>query len=102
MLYKLINQTNTQLAHLQFEGPFQGETVTWDTRFFTLNGYVAHKKTNKDEMLKQFIMIESIEDGLLKLTVALKIPEINHQSIQKMMIMVKQYKNLSLGRHEYG
>lgn len=101
MLYKLISQTNTQLAHIQFEGPFQGETVTWDTHFFTLNGYVAHKN-NKDEVLKQFIMLESIEDGLLKLTVALKIPEINHQNIQKMMIMVKQYKNLSLGRHEYG
>ena len=101
MSYKLINQTDTQLAHIQFEGPFQGETVTWDTHFFTLNGYVAHKKY-KDEPLKQFIMIESIEDDLLKLTVALKIPEINHQNIQKMMIMVKQYKNLSLGRHEYG
>ena len=101
MSYKLINQTDTQLAHIQFEGPFQGKTVTWDTHFFTLNGYVAHKK-NKDEMVKQFIMIESIEDGLLKLTVALKIPEINHQNIQKMMIMVKQYRNLSLGRHEYG
>lgn len=101
MSYKLINQTDTQLAHIQFKGPFQGKTVTWDTHFFTLNGYVAHTK-NKDEMLKQFIMIESIEDGLLKLTVALKIPEINHQNIQKMMIMVKQYRNLSLGRHEYG
>lgn len=101
MSYKLIQQTDSQLAHIQFEGPFQGETVTWDTHFFTLNGYITqHDDTNKIQ--KQFIDIEPIDSNNLKLTIALKIAEINHQNIQKMMTMVKQYKKLSLGRHEYG
>lgn len=101
MSYKLIQQTDSQLAHIQFEGLFQGETVTWDTHFFTLNGYFAQEEDN-NKIQKQFIDIELIDSNNLKLTIALKIAEINHQNIQKMMIMVKQYKNLSLGRHEYG
>ena len=101
MSYKLIQQTDSQLAHIQFEGPFQGETVTWDTHLFTLKGYIA-EQGNNNKMQKQFIDIEPIDSNNLKLTIALKITEINHQNIQKMMIMVKQYKNLSFGRHEYG
>ena len=101
MSYKLIQQTDSQIAHIQFEGLFQGETVTWDTHFFTLNGYKAQQEDN-NKIQKQFIDIEPIDSNNLKLTIALKIAEINHQNIQKMMIMVKQYKNLSLGRHEYG
>ena len=101
MSYKLIQQTDSQLAHLQFEGPFQGQTVTWDTHFFTLQGYQSQHK-NAIEAKKQFIEIEPIDENSLKLTIALKIPEVNHQNIQKMMIMIKQYKNLALGRHEYG
>lgn len=101
MSYKLIQQTGSQLAHIQFKGPFQGQTVTWDTHFFTLQGY---QEQHEDEIqeVKQFIDIEPINADSLKLTIALKIPEINHQNIQKMMIMIKQYKNLALGRHEYG
>lgn len=101
MSYKLIQQTDSQLAHLQFEGPFQGQTVTWDTHFFTLQGYQSRHK-DKIKAEKQFIDIEAINADSLKLTIALKIPEVNHQNIEKMMIMIKQYKNLSLGRHEYG
>ena len=101
MSYKLIKQADTQFAHLQFEGPFQGQTVTWDTHFFTLQGYQSQQK-NINTPVKQFIDIEAVNPGLFKLTIALKISEINHQNIQKMMIMIKQYKNLFVGRHEYG
>ena len=101
MSYKLIQQTGSQLAHIQFEGPFQGKTVTWDTHFFTLQGY-QEQQQDEIQAVKQFIDIEPINAVSLKLTIALKIPEINHQNIQKMMIMIKQYKNLAIGRHEYG
>ena len=101
MSYKLIQQTDSQLAHLQFEGTFQQKPVTWDTHFYTLQGYQSKNK-NASPITKQFIEIEPIDSDSLKLTIALKVPEINHQNIEKMMIMVKQYKNLALGRHEYG
>ena len=86
MSYKLIQQTDSQLAHLQFEGQFHGQTVTWDTYFFTLQGYQS-QHTQEASCDKQFIDIEPIDEKSLKLTIALKIPEINHQNIQKMMII---------------
>ena len=101
MSYILIQQDDSQSAHIKFDGPFQGETVTWDTHFFTLAGYIA-QSNNKITLIKQFIDIEQIESKIIKLTVALKVAEINPPNIQKMMIMIKQYKNLTFGRHEYG
>ncbi len=101
MPYTLIQQFNAQFAHVKFNGFFQGEAVTWDTHFFTLQGYVVQENI-KDTKLKQFIDIQAAESGIMKLTIALNIKEINKPSIQKMIIMIKQYKNLSPGRHEYG
>lgn len=101
MTYTLIQQFNNKLAHLKFKGPFQGRTVTWDTHFFTLDAYIKEKNiTNMTH--KQVIDIEPLENDIMKLTVALNINEITKPDIQKMMIMIKQYKNLSIGRHEYG
>lgn len=101
MSYTLIHQFNAQHAHIEFTGDFKGEAVTWDTDFFTLEGFRAEENI-KDTNLKQFIDITTIRTGVMKLTVVLKINEVNNPSIQKMMIMIKQYKKLSLGRHVYG
>lgn len=101
MSYTLIQQFNNQVAHIKFNGLFQGKEVTWDTHFFTLQGYMAQENI-KDTKLKQFIDIHVIEPGIMRLTIALNITEVNEPNILKMMIMIKQYKNLSPGRHEYG
>lgn len=101
MSYSIIQQSNSQHAHLHFDGPFQGDTVTWNTHFFTFDGYCSHH--NKTESVtSQFIEIKPKQNNILDLTVVLNIPEISRPNIQKMMIMIKQYKNLSIGRHEYG
>lgn len=101
MSYTLIQQYNNQHIHLKFDGLFQDKTVTWDTHFFTLDGYNAEKDIQNTKV-KQFIDIQPIESNTMQLTIALKITDITPSNIQKMIIMIKQYKNLSLGRHEYG
>ena len=101
MSYTLIEQVNTQYAHIKFEGSFQGKTVTWDTHFFTLDGY-SSENNDKQKITKQFINIKECAADTMELTLALKISEINTPNIQKMMIMIKQYKNLTTGRHDYG
>lgn len=101
MTYELIKQYDSQHTHIKFEGNFQGQMVTWDTHFFTLTGYNSQKNV-PNKSLKQFIHIEPGETNIFKLTICLKIPEITEPSIQKMIIMVKLYKNLALGHHEYG
>ena len=97
----MIEQINTQHAHLQFDGPFHGETVTWNTHFFTFDGYRSKNKL-AEPVTSQFIDIKPKQDNTLDLTVVLNIPEVTEPNIQKMMIMIKQYKNLAVGRHEYG
>ena len=104
MTYVLIKQYDKQHTHIKFEGTFQDQSVIWDTHFFTLDGYNSQENvTNKT--LKQFIHIEpseTSETNIFNMTVVLKISEITEPNIQKMIIMVKQYKNLMLGHHEYG
>lgn len=104
MPYTLIHQFNTQHAHFRFKADCQGESVTWDTNFYTVEGFRAEKNI-ENTTLKQFIDIEPSTSDLMKLTVVLKVNEVNKPNILKMIIMIimiNQYKNLSFGRHEYG
>lgn len=101
MSYLLIKQYDNQHTHIKFAGSFQDHAVTWDTHFYTLNGYNSQESI-ENKSLKQFLYIEPGDTDVFKLTIVLKIPEITEPNIHKMMIMIKQYKNLSLGRHEYG
>ena len=101
MSYSIIQQFDSQHAHLQFDGLFQGKMVIWNTHFFTFAGYTSKYKM-ATPVIKQFIDIKPAQSNTMELTVALNIAEINKPNIQKMMIMIKQYKNLTTGRHEYG
>ena len=101
MPYTLIKKFNKQHYHITFKSQFQGENITWNTHFFTLTNY-KEEKNIRDSNLKQFIDIKPIEPNTMQLTIALNIKEVDEPNIQKMMIMIKQYKNLSIGRHEYG
>ena len=101
MPYTLIHQFNTQHAHFRFKADFQGKTVIWNTNFYTVEGFRAEKNI-ENTILKQFIDIEPSTPDVMNLTVVLKLNEVNKPNILKMIIMIKQYKNLSIGRHEYG
>ena len=70
--------------------------------FFEYYGQYGLEEDIKNIDLKQFINIQPLKQNTLKLTIALNINKISHPNIQKMMIMIKQYKNLSIGHHEYG
>jgi len=70
MSYTIIKKFNAHCIHIEFNGPFQGKTVTWNTHFFTLQGYIDQKNI-KNKKLKQFIDIQPIETGVMKLEIAL-------------------------------
>lgn len=99
MQYTLIKQINPQHAHISFEGTFKGQKVTWDTQFFTIQAYAQLENGAINN--KQMIDIQPYKTNILKLTVVLNVAKINNPEIQKMMIMIRQYKNLSTGRHLY-
>ncbi|MDH5395998.1 MAG: hypothetical protein OEW97_06955 [Gammaproteobacteria bacterium] len=101
MTYTLIQKFNNHHIHFQFNGPFQGKDVLWNTHLYTLS-YFAEINCLTNINLKQFIDIEPAASDTMNLQVALNIPVVNEPAIQKMMIMIRQYKKLSAGRHEYG
>ena len=101
MAYTLIKQLNSEHAHFHFEGLFNNKKVNWDTQLLTLSEYIKQKKL-KNTALKQFIEIESSQSESVKITIVLNVTKINTPTIKKTMIMIKQYKNLMVGRHEFG
>lgn len=101
MSYTLVQQFNSQHAHILFAGQFMGKAVIWDTQLFTVTEYARHVGYSH-KTIRQCIKIEMGEKDSINLIVALNVPEINSPTIQKMMIMINQYKNLAVGCHEYG
>jgi hypothetical protein len=89
----LIDQRDDQHAHLKFTGPFEGRLVVWDCQFATLNALQAPRN---------FIEIGPPQASGVPLSVGLSIARIDTPAIEKMIIMIRHYKNLGAGRHEYG
>jgi len=76
---------------LCFTGPFEGRTVTWDATF-----RVAQEgRPNTIEIGNEG------PDGV-QLTVTLALPCFDLPAIRKTVIMIRQYKRLKRGRHEFG
>jgi len=86
-------------VYLQFEGVLEGVAVVWHACVQTVKEY--SKNSHVDEDPKQFINIE-IKDGLHKLDIALNIKQIDQAALERTIIMIRKYKMLRIGYHEYG
>jgi hypothetical protein len=91
--YILGGPLHEQRAHVRFTGPFHGQMVVWDCEFVTLAGVGAERN---------FIEIDEAAPQGMPLRVGLDIERIDASAIEKMIIMIRNYKNLHYGRHEYG
>lgn len=78
-------------VRLRFTGPFDGRTVIWDALF-------RIARENEPNAIE--IGPEGAE-GIL-LTVTLALPCFDLPAIRNAVIMIRQYKRLRPGRHEYG
>jgi len=86
-------------AYFSFKGDFQHMPVTWHVHLCTCHSQVFDNSGNN----KQFIDIDKSPDsGHYQACVCLNITRITTADITKTIIMLNQYKHLSLGRHEYG
>jgi len=92
-------------AELRFTGPFEGRNVVWRCEFITLTAELhrlAQEVAPAPESLRNFIEIgEPSSDGV-PIRVGLALSCIDAAAIDKMMLMIRRYKNLRRGRHEYG
>jgi len=97
--YQLVNRTDDQRCHFRFCGKFAGQKITWDAELGTL---AWHASQTGQKKLQQFIEVGEVNDQGRKIIIALNLPCIDEPAILKTIIMIRQYKRLNPGRHEYG
>lgn len=97
--YILESDVPANKVYLQFEGFFDGSVVIWHTCVQTVKEYSLSNPVDDDP--KQFINIELV-DGLYKLDIALNLQQIDLPALERTIIMIRKYKRLDLGCHEYG
>jgi hypothetical protein len=94
---ELLGPVGGARLRLRFSGPFEGRTVIWDATFITLSACNGMKGPRRN-----FIEIGGQSGEAIPLTVGLNVPCIDLPTVRKSMMMIRQYKRLSRGRHEYG
>jgi len=91
-------------AVIEFNGVFLGEAILWQAEIRTLSYHC--QLHNITSTIRQFIDIseQKIESGpaSAKLILGLNLPQIDRSTILSSIILVRQYKNLKPGLHQYG
>lgn len=104
--FKIIHRESEQSVRLTFNGVFGGREVVWDARIKTLSTcylqQTAAMTGNKQvQKLRQFIDIKFC-NGEYQVNIGLNLTQIDEPAIKRTIIMMRKYKRLHLGRHEYG
>ncbi len=103
--YLLVDRAGRQRARVRFLGHFQGRPVVWDCEFVTLAaeyGDRAGQGGDAAPRRRNFIEVGQPAARGRSLRVGLSLPCIDPPAIEKMIIMIRNYKRLAPGRHEYG
>jgi hypothetical protein len=107
MEYTHVEPPRDDHAHIRFTGPFQGRQVIWDARIVTLEHECRERQSARQPPgdrpgLRQFIDVGSADEGIRHLRIGLNVERIDEPVILKVIIMIRQYKRLHEGCHEYG
>ena len=89
-------------CRLRFIGDFEGRPVIWHAHIRSLDHYARnHPSGSGRQRLRQYIDIQPGDDGY-ELEVGLNLQKIDEAALLRTIIMIRQYKRLHAGRHEYG
>lgn len=90
-----------ECVHCRFLGVFEQKTVIWDAQLATLAYYFRARPPGVTG-LRPFIEVDAAGSHGQELRIGLNVAIIDDATIRKTMIMIRQYKLLRRGRHEYG
>ena len=97
--FLILDELPAEKVHLKFEGELEGKVVVWNACLRTIADYAKNHQLSENPA--QFIKIKE-DEGVYKLEVALNVEQINQSVIESTIIMIRKYKRLKLGFHEYG
>lgn len=93
-------------VQLRFTGKLNEQEVLWDATLQTLASYLAEnpqaKPSGKTFKARSFMQVEPPQDNVSALKVVLAVPLIDEPTINKTIIMIRCYKRLKVGYHEFG
>jgi hypothetical protein len=87
-------------AVFQFTGSLLGRDVTWQCELVTL---ARHARDTRQSACRQYLDIRptSRSDEFV-IRIGLMLPVIDAAAVARSIIMVRKYRRLAPGRHEYG
>ena len=103
--FVLLGELQDQRARVRFSGRFEAAEVVWDCEFVTLRSEWQRQTRRSREgidRLRSFIDIGAPAEGGVPVRVGLAVARIDRPAILKMMVMMRNYKRLRRGRHEFG
>lgn len=97
---ELLDPPGGEKLRLHFSGPFEGNEVHWNATLFTPAAWASAWGEGPPQ--KNIIEIGDEGDDGITLNICLKVANIDQPTVRKAIMMVRQYKRLQRGRHEYG
>lgn len=74
--------------------------VHWNATLFTPAAWAA--ETGEQQPLQNIIEVGGEQEAEISLRVCLKVDQIDLPTVRKTVMMIRQYRRLSRGRHCYG
>lgn len=98
--YHVVERKTAGHVKVAYVGEFQQQPVIWQVQIWSIPAF--RKEYGPRRAMRQFIQIEQGDDCHLEAQVILNRENIREADILATMIMLRKYKRLALGRHEYG
>ncbi|WP_455221352.1 hypothetical protein [Kaarinaea lacus] len=89
--YSAVGEKEVTVA---FAGQFESRPVVW-------NAIIRCLSADDSEQRQQYINVQVKDSSCPDVTIGLPLPTINEPDILKSIMMVRQYRNLRRGRHEF-
>lgn len=99
--FALLTPLDASTVRLRFTGRIGGREVIWDARLLALAAR-EHAEDRPAAGFSQFLDIGEPGPAGIPLTVGLAEQVVDLAVVQKTIIMIRKYKRLHPGRHEYG
>ncbi len=101
--YTLLAVPDSGQAHFMFSGRFQNREIVWDASLLTLARYHTEQPAASQPVVRSaFLEVGSAGTHGHAIRIVLDIAEIDEPAILRSIIMVRNYKRLHSGRHEFG
>jgi hypothetical protein len=109
--FEEVGAREPECAHIRFTGRFQGIEVVWDATVLTLGRWSRQidqapgtDSGGARRPLRAFLHVGHVTrpNAIVPIAVALPVTTVDDPTLFKTIIMVRRYKGLRAGRHEYG